>query len=354
MVLPLVYARTAIFDSTLTLCTTAAILWFAAERPTPAWAAMGVGALTKGPIALAIPLLALVPHALATGASPRRFFPGRGVGVFLLIALPWFIAVSIKIPEFPHYAFVRETLERVTTRGFQRTGPFWYYFPILPVAAFPWIVPALARLKQWRAVWQARRAPQAREPLLFASWVIVPLVFLTVNQSKLPQYVLPLVPAFALAAARNIATGGVRAGWRAYAALAAVLGVALVALTRWMPAPIDLTPEEKAAIPPTALALGVIVRSARTGPPPRSPGQSPRRWPALASRGRCWRSWRIPPPCRSIWGGRSPSRRPRGSSSRATSSPTTTSDTARRRPHPCSLPDTGARRWPAARCPRCS
>src|SRR5881396_782646 len=259
MVLPLVYARTAIFDSTLTLCTTAAILWFAAERPTPAWAAMGVGALTKGPIALAIPLLALVSHALATGASPRRLFPGRGVGVFLLIALPWFIAVSIKVPEFPYYVFVRETLERVTTRGFQRTGPFWYYFPILPVAAFPWIVPALARLTQWRAVWQARRAPQAREPLLFASWVIVPLVFLTLNQSKLPQYVLPLVPAFALAAARNIATGGVHTGGRAYAALAAALGVALVALTRWMPAPIDLTPQEKAAIPPTALALGVIV-----------------------------------------------------------------------------------------------
>src|SRR5207249_3154198 len=132
-------------------------------------------------------------------------------------------------------------------------------FPILPVATFPWIVPALARLTQWRAVWQARRAPQARAPLLFASWVIVPLVFLTVNQSKLPQYVLPLVPAFALAAARNIATGGVHTGGRAYAALAAALGVALVALTRWMPAPIDLTSQEKAAIPPTALALGVIV-----------------------------------------------------------------------------------------------
>src|SRR5207237_550751 len=83
-------ARTAIFDSTLTLCTTAAILCFFAERPTPAWAAMGVGALTKGPIAVAIPLLALVPYALATGTSPRRLFPGRGLGVFLLIALPWF------------------------------------------------------------------------------------------------------------------------------------------------------------------------------------------------------------------------------------------------------------------------
>src|SRR5437879_619466 len=63
MVLPLVYARTAIFDSTLTLCTTAAILWFFEERPILAWAAMGAGVLTKAPIALAIPLLALIPPA---------------------------------------------------------------------------------------------------------------------------------------------------------------------------------------------------------------------------------------------------------------------------------------------------
>src|SRR5438093_11996895 len=98
MVLPLVYARTAIFDSTLTLCTTAAILWFFEERPILAWAAMGAGVLTKGPIALAIPLLALIPHALATGTRLRRLFPWRAVGVFALVVLPWFLAVSIHIP----------------------------------------------------------------------------------------------------------------------------------------------------------------------------------------------------------------------------------------------------------------
>src|SRR3989442_2289914 len=77
MVLRLAYARTAIFDSTLTLCTTAAIVWFADERPVAAWAAMAVGALTKGPIAIAIPLLALVSHAAATGTPVRRLFPWR-------------------------------------------------------------------------------------------------------------------------------------------------------------------------------------------------------------------------------------------------------------------------------------
>src|SRR5438093_1324242 len=263
MLLPLVYARTAIFDSTLTLCTTAAILWFFEERPVLAWAAMAAGALTKGPLAIALPLLVLVPHALATGLPLRRLFSWRAVGAFALIALPWFIAVSIRVPAFPYYLVVRETLQRVTTGTFHRTAPFWYFFPIVPVAAFPWIVPALARTRTWRATWRARRAPSAREPLLFASWIIVPLVFFTLNQSKLPQYVLPLMPAFVLAAVRNLVTPaaaeGAGPGRRSYPVVAVLAGAALVALTHWLPAPIDLTPAEKAAIPPTALALGVVL-----------------------------------------------------------------------------------------------
>src|SRR5207249_239293 len=123
--LPLVYARTAIFDSTLTLCTTAAILWLFEERPVLAWAAMAAGALTKGPVAIALPLLVIIPHALATGAPVRRLFSWQAVGAFALIALPWFIAVSIRIPAFPSYVVVRETLQRVATGTFHRTAPFW-------------------------------------------------------------------------------------------------------------------------------------------------------------------------------------------------------------------------------------
>ncbi len=205
MPMPLAYARTAIFDSTLSLCTTAAILAFFEERPVLAWAAMGAGALTKGPVALLVPLAAVVPWALLTGGSLRRLFDWRGVLAFAAVALPWFVAVTMRIPVFPQYVFVRETWERVMTPSFHRGGPWWYFLPILPVAAFPWIVPALVGLRHWRWGWLARREnPHAREAVF-------------------------------------------------------ALGLGLVSLTRWMPAPISLTPAERAAIPPAALILGLTL-----------------------------------------------------------------------------------------------
>src|SRR5207245_595194 len=113
---------------------------------------------------------------------------------------------------------------------FHRTAPFWYFFPIVPVAAFPWIVPALARTRTWRATWRARRAPSAREPLLFASWIIVPLVFFTLNQSKLPQYVLPLMPAFALGVVLFVSAACVAAGALIRRPRAVIAGYAMVVM----------------------------------------------------------------------------------------------------------------------------
>jgi 4-amino-4-deoxy-L-arabinose transferase-like glycosyltransferase len=197
----------------------------------------------------------------------RRYFPWRGLAVFGLVALPWFLAVTARIPTFPHYVFVRETFERVTTPSFHRTAPFWYYLPILPVAAFPWIVPVLARIGGGRVkwAWHARRVNlAARDSVLLACWVLGPLAFFMVNQSKLPQYVLPLMPAFALAAARALTLHGVASGWKAHAGFAVALAAALFTIPLWLTRGLPLTAAELAAIPPTARAVAVALLASAT------------------------------------------------------------------------------------------
>jgi len=258
--LTLAYAHTAIFDGALAFFTTAAIVCFRDDRPVLAWAAMALGALTKGPVALAVPLCAIVPWALITGVAVRRLAAPRALAAFALLALPWFVAVSLRHPEFPHYAFVRETLDRFTTASFHRTAPVWYYFPIVPLAAFPWIVPALAGLPSWRWGWLARRVNEhAREAWFLTCWVLGPLALLSLNQSKLPQYVLPLMPAIALAAARALARDGIAAAGRVAAGLLALLGAVLVLGPRLLTQALPLAHSVAAAIPPASFAVGIAL-----------------------------------------------------------------------------------------------
>lgn len=260
MPLVLAFAAETIFDSALAFFVTAGILGLVEDRPVLAWAAIGIGAITKGPVAIAVPLLVLVPWSLTTGRPLRRLVPLRGLAAFAVCALPWFVAVTLRHPDFPHYVFVDETFRRVTTRAFHRAAPWWYYLPIVPVAAFPWFVPAVAGVSRWRWLWGARAVnPAAREAWLLVWWLVGPLIFFSLNESKLPHYVLPLMPALALAAARMLTVRGVGAAWRWSAGALVVLGAALLTLTRWLPAPLSLTPDERAAVPGAAAALGAVL-----------------------------------------------------------------------------------------------
>ena len=258
MPLTLGYSRVAMFDSMLTLCTTAAIVAWFENRPILAWVALAAGALCKGPIALAIPLATIIPFAVLRREPARRFVSLPAVLAFALVGLPWFFAVTRRFPEFPGYAFVTETFQRFTTPAFHRTQPFWFYVPVLFLGACPWIIPAGSTLGSWRAWWRDRGEPGSREAVLLACWVAGPFVLLTLNHSKLPQYVLPLCPAIALAAARVLAANA-GAARRGYAATAIVLALVFLTFPFWGLTALGVTPDERAAIPFVAVALGVAL-----------------------------------------------------------------------------------------------
>lgn len=286
MPLPLAYSRTVIPDPALLFLETAtlAVAWrgFADERRALrwfalSWALMGIGTITKGPVAIVVPLLILAAWGLAGGVQLRRYFALRAWPWLLITGLPWFITVSLRRPDFPGYAIVYESLERVATTTQGRARPFWFFVPVLLAGGFPWIVPAAAGLA-WAVRWRAtRRSDEGRAAGFAIAWALVPLVFFSFSQSKLPGYYLPAFPGVALGAGLFFAYGlrheAIRDAAARSAGVVAAIMLALAVMTavgtRFVAAIPGLATSVRDAIPgfafATAGALAVAAALAAWG-----------------------------------------------------------------------------------------
>jgi 4-amino-4-deoxy-L-arabinose transferase-like glycosyltransferase len=123
--------------------------------------------------------------------------------LFCAIALPWYFAVQMRNPEFFREFILEHNLGRFSKNLYHHTEPFWYYLPVAALALVPWTVFVAAALVRPVRRWWARQVSAiGREGDLenqlgvFAScWLIVPVVFFSISQSKLPGYILPAIPA---------------------------------------------------------------------------------------------------------------------------------------------------------------
>jgi len=223
--LVLVFGRAAIFDMLLTALVTAAFFaLLQAHRTGDIWrwwplagTTMALAVLCKGPVGIAVPLLAWFAGRSALAPAPRKG-NAAAAAVFAAalgatIVLPWLVLVQRNQPGFLQYAVIDETLLRVTSsETFHRGGPLYYYAGVLAWADGVWgvlllaLIPALVR--RWRAggTDDAAIAFAAR-----AAGAIV--IFFTLSASKRPQYILPalvplaiLIAAGAAAAPRRVAT----------------------------------------------------------------------------------------------------------------------------------------------------
>ncbi|CAG4882984.1 Polymyxin resistance protein ArnT, undecaprenyl phosphate-alpha-L-Ara4N transferase; Melittin resistance protein PqaB [Georgfuchsia toluolica] len=168
------------------------------------WTALALAVLSKGLVALVLCGATLVAYTLFNrDFSPwKRLAPCSGLALFLAIAAPWFIAVSIANPEFARFFFIHEHFERFLTTAHRRYQPDWYFLQIYALGALPWTFLLLhALFKSWRrditVTFQTQR--------FLALWVLITFGFFSVSSSKLPPYILPIFPALALLGGRHLA-----------------------------------------------------------------------------------------------------------------------------------------------------
>jgi 4-amino-4-deoxy-L-arabinose transferase-like glycosyltransferase len=155
---------------------------------------LGLGMMTKGPVAVVLPLFAVAGLRWRNDdLKLRQMCWGRGALVFLVIAAPWFVAIASVKPELWRYFVVREVVERVATTAHGRIKEWWYFGPALAIGFTPWtaLLPTVAVLRG--------ETGTARDlTRLCGSWTALGFTLFTLSQSKLPSYVLPLFPPLAV------------------------------------------------------------------------------------------------------------------------------------------------------------
>ncbi|MBL1211634.1 glycosyltransferase family 39 protein [Geminocystis sp. GBBB08] len=162
---------------------------------------MAIASLVKGPIGIILPILGIGSFLLYVGKFWQVFWeinPIRTIILFLVVALPWYIAATILDGEI----FVNEFLavsnfKRFTNVVFNHPGPWYYYIIWGTVLMLPWSVYfplSIANLScwQWRKVKQSPRNSQLG--LYCLAWFITTFVFFSAAATKLPGYILPVIP----------------------------------------------------------------------------------------------------------------------------------------------------------------
>jgi dolichol-phosphate mannosyltransferase len=155
----------------------------------------GLGLLTKGPIALAITL----PPLIALSFLTRRVAIGSWLAFIasaLAVAAPWYVAVSLRQPEFAAYFFWFHNIVRFV-QPFDHDGPPWQYLPTLIMGLLPWALLLVPLVRDLLRHDSASRRPAALGAFLWmAGWA---LLFFSLAGSKRSVYLVPVFPPLALA-----------------------------------------------------------------------------------------------------------------------------------------------------------
>ncbi|WP_415756402.1 lipid IV(A) 4-amino-4-deoxy-L-arabinosyltransferase [Pseudomonas sp. LT1P18] len=177
-------------------------LWFALDsvgrsQRVIGWAvlglACGMGFMTKGFLAWLLPVLIALPWMIWQKRwRELQIYGPLAIVVAIAVSLPWVLAVHAQEPDYWRFFFWHEHIRRFAGDDAQHDAPWWFYLPLLVAFSLPWVALLPAALRQ---AWQTRRQANIAFLLL---WLLMPLLFFSLSNGKLPSYILPCLLPLAL------------------------------------------------------------------------------------------------------------------------------------------------------------
>lgn len=161
--------------------------------------------LTKGPVGIVLPGLIMIAFALYVGKFWqiwREMRPILGMVIVLVLSLPWYILVTWRNGwNFINAFFVYHNIERFTEVVNGHSAPWYFYFLVVLLGFAPYAVyipESLVRLKLWQRSYWLQKERSQHLGLFVSLWFLGVFGFFTISVTKLPSYVLPLMPAAAI------------------------------------------------------------------------------------------------------------------------------------------------------------
>jgi len=216
-----VFSRAASFDIILTMTTTWTLtcyLLYELEETAKLrrwllvgfYTFIGLSLLAKGLVGIVIPIGVVgLYHFFRRRPPERKAFISLfwGIPLALTVAAIWYAPVIWRHGWlFVDQFFIQHHFARYVSNKYHHWRPVYYYLLVIPLLALPWsafLIDGLlqAGRRSWRAKAPASDRPHDRldTVLVFAlAWFSFPLLFFSFANSKLPGYILPVLPAAAL------------------------------------------------------------------------------------------------------------------------------------------------------------
>ena len=195
----IIISKAAIMDGLLTLFISSSLYCFLAGYITGNksfywgfYISSALAVMTKGIVGIVIPAAVVVWFILVRKQNIREIKLVPGIAIFLLISLPWYIVVTvISKGSFFNDFLIHHNIQRFSQPFTGHSGSILYYIPVILIGLFPWsaFLPG-----------SIRNSIKQRGPvhLFLLMWVVVPTALFSISQTKLPSYIIPVFPAFAL------------------------------------------------------------------------------------------------------------------------------------------------------------